>query len=148
MADTVLRRQFELPAEDEEYLDAHGYTWETVVIIEGDGRALWLFLQRYPLPSGYCGMVADALQQLENTTIGIRVTGYPGGALDMAYFYPPMRRADGKTIPAVSDLTLDGKTYQQWSRHYTPVNPFRVGIDSISTHLGVVDEWLRREFHR
>ena len=144
----LLRREFDLPAEDEEYLDGRGVEWETAVVMEGGSRALWLFVYEFPLPPGYCAVADEARTNLTTATLGVRVTGYPAGALDMAYFYPPLRRTDGRAIPNLGDIALDGKVFQQWSRHYTPANPFRVGIDSIGTHLSLVEEWLRREFGR
>jgi hypothetical protein len=146
--DPTLRRDFDLPEEDEEYLEALGLPWETAVLTEGGSRALWLFIHDFPLPTGYSPKHEQGSVALERATAGVRVTGYPGGALDMVYFHPPLRRTDGRDIPNLGDLTLDGRLFQQWSRHYTPTNPFRVGIDNIGTHLGLVEEWLSREFRR
>jgi len=142
-----VRRAFELPPEDETSLEARGEMWETVALPEGGGTSLWLFIYDHVLPPGYCNAAAGGLA-IGSCLIGLRLTGYPAGALDMAYFHPPLHRVDGRPIPAVSELTLDGKQFQQWSRHYTPANPFRVGVDTLSTHLGVVDEWLAREVRR
>lgn len=139
------RRQFDLPEEDEDALAARGLGWETVIVREGGGEALWLLVHDYPIPNGFSCDTVGGRQPADRVLVGVRVTGYPGGKLDMAYFHPPLHRADGKPIPAVSSLDVDGKCMQQWSRHYSPANPFRVGIDTIGTHLCVVDEWLQRE---
>ena len=64
------------------------------------------------------------------------VAGYPAAALDMIYLHPPLQRSDGQAIPAVSTCLLDGTTYQQWSRHYTPANPWRIGFDDVTVICG------------
>jgi hypothetical protein len=147
-AQPALRREFDLPEEDEEYLEARGLPWETAVIMEGGTRSLWLFIHDFPLPPGYSSKQDPGSTPLNTAIAGIRVTGYPGGALDMVYFHPPLRRTDGRPIPNLGDLMLDGKAFQQWSRHYTAANRFRIGIDNIGTHLSLVEEWLYREFRR
>ena len=45
----------------------------------------------------------------------------------------------------LSAHALDGKQYQQWSRHRTAANPWRPGLDNVGTHLIQVDSWLQRE---
>jgi hypothetical protein len=140
-----VRRDFDLPEEDEQDLEARELEWETVVLTEGGAQSHWLFIRNFPLPPGYSSSYASAIGA---AIIGIRVSGYPGAALDMVYIHPALRRTDGRAIPNVGDITLDGKPFQQWSRHYTPANPFRVGIDGLTTHLRLVEEWLLREFRR
>ncbi len=150
-APPTLRRQFDLPEEDVEALDVRGLRWETVLLTEvgQEAQAFWVFIHEFPLPKGYAGLSPTGTPvPLDKATVGIRVTGYPGGALDMAYFCPPLSRADGCTINNLGDMPLGGQTFQQWSRHYTPANPFRVGIDTIGTHLNLVEEWLLRELSR
>lgn len=138
-----LRREFDLPEEDEEFLQALGLPWETAVIAEGSSRALWVFIHDYPLPAGYSA--SGSASSLETVMLGIRVTGYPSTALDMVYVHPPIRRSSGQAIAAVGELTLDGRTFQQWSRHYSSNNQFRIGFDNIGTHLSLADEWFRKE---
>lgn len=142
------RRQFDLPEDDAAWLDANGLRWESVVVKEGGAEALWLFLHAYPIPAGYAVTTPSGLVTVEQSLVGVRVTGYPGGDLDMVYFHPPLQRLDSKAIHSVSDLSVDGKPFQQWSRHYTSANPFRRGVDNIGTHLALMEEWLRRELAR
>ena len=71
---------------------------------------------------------------------------YSDSQIDMVYFKPGLARRDGKGINNLSQMTIAGQTWQQWSRHRTQQNPWRSGIDDIASHLGLVDEWLRREF--
>lgn len=127
------RRQFRLPAEEERYLESRGFFWETV----SDGGQ-WLIIHDWVLPSGYStGKVKIAL---------LVPPSYPDGEIDMVYVLPALSRTDGKPIGALSNQPIGGETWQRWSRHRTGANPWRVGIDDVSTHLTLVDEWFGREF--
>jgi hypothetical protein len=145
---TALRREVDLPGDDVEGLDALGLRWETAVVPENGRRAYWLFIDKYPIPAGYAPRDVAGATAVSTVTMAVRLTGYPGGGLDMVYVSPPLRRVDGTAIPNVSDLSIAGQRFQQWSRHYTKANPFRVGVDSIITHLALADEWFAREFRR
>ena len=57
-----------------------------------------------------------------------------------------LSRIDGKGINNLSQVVIAGEAWQQWSRHRTGQNPWRPGVDDIASHLGLVDDWLRREF--
>lgn len=146
LTDTPQRREFQLPEEDEEFLDASGLPWEAAVVMEGASRALWIFVTDYPLPVGYSQ--SETSLQVKTVTLGIRVTGYPSTGLDMVYVHPPLCRSSGQQIAAVGNLTLDGRTFQQWSRHYSSTNQFRIGTDNIGTHLSLIDEWFRKEVRK
>jgi hypothetical protein len=127
-----LRRQFKLPAEDMEFLEGRGQEWETVV----DGGAQWVLMQGFFIPSGYnVGQATAAIRIIAN---------YPEAALDMVYFEPHLSRADGKSINALSAYTLDGRNFQQWSRH-RPGNSWRVGEDNLATHCTYAMGWLKDE---
>ena len=130
-----LRRAFDLPEEDREHLDARGLPWETVS--EKDNQ--WLLIHDFPIPEGYSH---------RSVTAAIRIpANYPTAGLDMVYFHPSLAREDGIHIRATEGtVAVDGRTFQQWSRHRTAANPWRPGIDQISTHLSLVEEWLLREF--
>ncbi|MFZ5894782.1 MAG: E2/UBC family protein [Myxococcota bacterium] len=130
------RRQFDLPSFDVAHLETTGLEWETVV----EGEARWLLLHDRPVAQGY--NVAKAL-----TAIRI-APSYPEAQIDMVYFHPPLVRSDGRTLSAVSEPTIDGKLFQQWSRHRTNENPWRPGEDDISSHLALVDGWLEKELRR
>jgi len=131
-APPTARREFQLPEDDVTALDALDYFWETIVV----GGVAWLLVHDWPVPAGFNAARVTAAIRL--------VAGYPAAALDMIYFHPPLRRQDGRAILAISELLLDGTTYQQWSRHYTPANPWRVGVDDVASHLRAAEEWLRR----
>ena len=127
-------REFDLPEEDVEYLDARGLEWDTI----REGGAQWLLLHDFPIPAGYC---------VSQATVALSITaGYPTSGLDMAYFSPTLALSGGSPIRAADHMvTIRGTAYQRWSRHYSSANPWRPGIDNISTHLGAVEEWLVKE---
>ncbi len=133
-AQQTLRREFRLPEGDEEELDASGRPWETIV--QNDSR--WVILHEYQIPTGYAQPTALLAVQISPS--------YPDGDLDMAYFHPHLSACDNRSIGGLSEHSLDGKNWQRWSRHRTPENPWRPGVDNISTHLLQVDCWLSREF--
>ncbi|RIH66190.1 hypothetical protein D1164_04570 [Mariniphaga sediminis] len=129
-----MRRQFTLPEEDILFLDNLGLEWETII----DRGMHWVIVHDYPVPLKYdCSSVSVAVK-IE--------TGYPRLGLDMAYFFPHLKRSDGKGIRAVCNMTIDGKQYQRWSRHRTAANPWRAGVDDLSTHFSLINFWFEQEF--
>lgn len=129
-----MRKQFHLPENDTEFLEASGYSWETV--IETNHR--WLLINDFPIISGY---------NHEKVMVALRIDpGYPSSQIDMVYFFPHIQRNDGKSIGALANQNFDGKQWQRWSRHRSRTNPWRPEVDDISTHLGLVKYWLEREF--
>ena len=130
---TKLRRDFKLPEEDVECLNDRGLRWETVM----EGGTKWLIIRGYPIPRGYNYEAAD---------LALRIPpSYPDDQIDMVYFHPVLALTTGKTIRQLTPLTIEGKAYQQWSRHRTAANPWRPGLDGVGTHLLQVDDWLYRE---
>lgn len=131
------RRHFALPEEDREHLEALGLPWEAV---HQDG-AMWLVIHRYPVPPGYNHSEISAAFRIQ--------AGYPTAQIDMVFVHPALRRIDGKPIGCTQGtLPLDGKVFQQWSRHRTSVNPWRPGEDNLASHLALVDDWFLREFRK
>jgi hypothetical protein len=129
LAESKPRRQFQLPSEDEGYLNSLGLSWEAIK--NEHGR--WVLLHKHPLPPGYSQQVA---------TMAIRIEGgYPPGRLDMAFFLPHLTRADGKPIHKISSVQIDGCDYQQWSRHYE----WSDDVDTLATHHLHVTNWLDAE---
>ena len=127
---SAARRMFALPEEDTELLNAGGYDWETV---ESGGR--WLLIHDFTLPQGFT---------LPSTSAAIQIpSGYPSGALDMVYFHPAIMRMDGVVIPATqASVSVDGKQWQRWSRHYTSANPWCPGDYNVITHLNLARTWV------
>lgn len=128
-----MRRELDLPANDVEHLDSTGLKWETIV----EGSARWLLIHDRPTHLAYAPEVAL-------TALNI-VPDYADGALDMVWFFPALNLKSGRTIRQLSPQKIDGREFQRWSRHRTPVNPWRPGLDDIAAHLILVDHWLARE---
>lgn len=128
-----MRRMFQLPEDDVSFLDTQGYVWETIV-----ANGNWLIIHNYSVPNGYNTKAVKLALRIEG--------GYPLSQIDMVYFHPPLKRVDGKPINALATQPIENEQWQRWSRHRTPVNPWRSGLDDVSTHLSLVNNWLEREF--
>lgn len=130
----VNKRDFLLPQEDVIFLEEKGLAYETVI----SDSAQWVILRDYKLPCGYSQSNAD---------VAIRIPqNYPIAALDMFYMYPNLSRTDGQAIGALSPLVIEGKQYQQWSRHRTGDNQWVPGEDNLATHIAIMDHSLNQEF--
>jgi len=127
---SAARRAFALPEEDTGLLNAGGFDWE---VVESNGR--WLLIHDFPLPPGFTAA---------STSAAIQITpGYPSAALDMIYFCPPVVRADSRPIPCTqATVTVDGKQWQRWSRHYTAANPWKLGEYNVVTHINLAQTWV------
>jgi hypothetical protein len=131
------RRVFRLPEMDEAFLDSLGIAWDTIQ----EGGVQWLILRAYRLPQGYDQEIVDIAIQIS--------AGYPAAALDMAYLTPPVGRRDGRSINNTEGRnSIDGQTWQMWSRHRTPENPWIHGEDDLASHIHYMDAWLAAEFER
>lgn len=129
------RSDFLMPQADSEFLEANDYQWET--IREGQNR--WLIIRGFSIPPGY---------NVEKADLALNIPpAYPTAQIDMVYFFPHLSLQSGRVIKALTPLSVEGKNYQQWSRHRTPANPWRPGIDDVSTHLSQVTHWLERELN-
>lgn len=130
-----MRRDFQLPPEDQRFLDEYGLLWETL-----NKSGLWVLLHDFSTQqSGY---------NHANVIAAVRIPpAYPNNALDMVYFYPHLSRIDGKTINATNATQpIDGKSFQRWSRHYTKQNPYDTSKPNLGNHILVIEDWLLREF--
>ena len=131
-----MRREFQLPPEDLEYLEASGYAWDAIVV----GNVKWLILYAYPIPHGY---------NVTTAIVALRLPpAYPDEQIDMVNFHPALSLVSGGAIRALSMHVIDGKNFQQWSRHRTPANPWRIGLDNLGTHMLQVNSWLDRELQK
>ncbi|HEX2546556.1 MAG TPA: multiubiquitin domain-containing protein [Ramlibacter sp.] len=130
------RRQFALLKGDASYLDSLGLRWETVK----DGGVQAAIIYGWPLPAGYNVGSADVHVRFNS--------GYPDTQLDMAYFAPALARANGRGINNLSEAPFDGRSWQQWSRHRTDASAWRPGVDDLSTHMALVDDWLAAELRK
>lgn len=133
-----MRRQFQLQAQDEQFLDAAGLPWEALVEEGNSHGKRWLLVKGFHVPDGYTHSAVDLAISI--------VPAYPDAQLDMAWFHPHLARRDGTVPGAVGGgYVIDGRDWQRWSRHRTGVNPWRPGLDDVSTHVGLIREWLARE---
>lgn len=130
----MMRREFELLNDDLKFLDVSGFEWESII----DQGMLWIIIHDFPVIKGYNHDKVDVAIKIE--------TGYPRAQLDMAYFYPALERLDNKLINATCFQMIDGKQFQRWSRHRTGENPWREGIDDLSTHISLISFWFEQEF--
>ena len=130
------RREFSLPKEDLDWLERGGLRYE-LVRENGVSRVV---IYDWPVPAGYDRSTIDVNVRIE--------AGYPDTQIDMAYFFPGLSRQDRRAIRALCAEAFDGKTWQRWSRHRTPANPWRPGVDNLETHFALVDEWLIRELKK
>jgi hypothetical protein len=128
-----MRKDFDLPEDDEQFLDRNNYKWET--IIEKDTN--WLIIRDFPIINGY---------NVRNSDAAIKIPSqYPDSKLDMVNFYPHFSRNDKIGMPNVGDgPIIEEKKYQQWSRH----REWRIGIDSLENHIEEVHYWLENEFNK
>jgi hypothetical protein len=124
------RRAFGLPEEDVDFLNSLGLVWETIF----DDKVRWLLIHDYAIPAGF---------NVVKATLALKVEGgYPPAKLDMAYFKPDLSK--GANIPNLSNIAINGESFQQWSRHYE----WREGVDTLATHYLRVQEWLVSELKR
>jgi len=126
------RRDFKLPAPDEDYVNGLGLRWETLC----DCQMQWLIFRGWKLPAGYNVNIVDLAVLIPSN--------YSDTQIDMVYVKPHLSRQDGRSINNLSDQAIAGEIWQRWSRHRTNQNPWRSGIDDVASHLGLVDECLPR----
>ncbi|WP_124979094.1 E2/UBC family protein [Nonlabens xiamenensis] len=100
----------------------------------------WVILRNFELPDGYNHKVADVAIMIHPQ--------YPVSQLDMIYFSPCLQRADGKHIGALTNRSLEGKTYQQWSRHRNAANKWDPNVDNVESHLDLMMANLELEFKK
>lgn len=130
------RQDFSLPRTDLDWLYSTGLQFELV----SQSGILRIVLYGFEVPNGYNHCKVD---------VNVRIDpGYPDTQIDMVYVYPPLVRTDGIPIRALASDDFDGKNWQRWSRHRTPANPWRSGLDNLSTHFNLVEEWFARELRK
>jgi len=129
-----LRRQFRLLEKDEAYLALRGLIWESIT----DGGRRWLIIRSMDLPAGFNHSSGDFAIDVPTT--------YPSAALDMFYCVPHLKLASGASISKTeSTQSIEGVSYQRWSRHLNGKTRWNPQTDSVVTHLAVIEESLLRE---
>ncbi len=128
---------FAFTEEDQSFADRHPGSVERV----SEGSVNWVLIHGMDVPDGY---------NVSKVTAAIMLpVGYPTCGLDMVYFYPELSLTSGKAIHAAEvRQTIQGKSYQRWSRHFTSQAPWRPGIDCLETYYAMIQGWLRREVTR
>lgn len=93
-------------------------------------------IRGYVLPPGYDRAQSDLLLRLS--------PGFPDVPPDMWWFDPAIRLRDGRNVQAteVTEHHL-GRTWQRWSRHFTP-GQWRSGTDSLESFLALIRKELER----
>ncbi|WOI47868.1 E2/UBC family protein [Acidovorax sp. BLS4] len=128
------RRQFKVLADDEKFLDDLGLRWETV--LEAERR--WLLIHDYQLPVGYAPSVVTLALDIHRD--------YPVTQIDMFYFTPFVRRANGAEIPSTQvRAMIGGMEFQGWSRHRTEASKWDEHTDNVRSHMVLVDTCLAKE---
>jgi hypothetical protein len=122
-----------LPAPDTQYLNER----ISQHAVAAEGGMICVVLAGFPLPAGFDRSHSDLLLRLS--------PGYPDVPPDMWWFDPPLKLADGRTVPAteVRETHL-GRSWQRWSRHFSQ-GQWRSGVDCLETFLGLIQRELRRE---
>ena len=130
------RREFALPEDDLFWLADAPHRFELVA----EHGVLRVVLYGFPVPPGYNHRAVDVNVRIES--------GYPDTQIDMVYVHPELQRLDGVPIGATCPEAFDGKQWQRWSRHRTPANPWRPGVDNLASHFALVKHWFVRELQK
>lgn len=121
-----------IPHFDEEYLIGRRFSYS----VGSEANMICLVISDLKLPDGYNQAKSDLLLRLN--------PGYPDVAPDMWWFNPAIVLADGRIVRATEAReTHLGKTWQRWSRHFTP-GQWKSGIDSLESFLALVQKELQR----
>lgn len=121
-----------LPDSDARYLADRGI--EHAVAVEANMTCV--VFPGFSLPTGFDRAQSDLLIRLS--------PGYPDVPPDMWWFDPPIRRLDGRGIPATESIELHlGRRWQRWSRHLVG-GQWRAGIDGLESFLALVRKELAK----
>ena len=128
------RRDFALLDRDETYLDKLGLRWETVV----DADRRWLLIHDYPIPAGYTA---------DRTRLALEIPlTYPGAQIDMFYAHPPLALTTGRPIDRTQvRANILGLEFHGWSRHRNASASWDSALDSVATHLALVESAIAKE---
>ncbi len=128
---------FAFTEEDQLFADRHDGQVERVV----ESGNHWVLIHDFQVPEGYNVKMVTAAVMLPS--------GYPMCGPDMVYFYPVLSLNSGKKIHAAeARMMIQGKSYQRWSRHFTPSAPWRPEEDSLETYSLMIQSWLKKEVSR
>lgn len=104
--------------------------------VTAEANMTCVVFSNFPLPVGFDRAQSNLLVRLK--------AGYPDIPPDMWWFDPPIRRADGKPIPATEVMENHlGRSWQRWSRHFT-AGQWKSGVDGLESFIALV----RRELEK
>lgn len=133
-ASSGLHRAFDIRPEDETFLEKRGLKWDAVI----DLGQRWCILRGYRVPEGYLQTETDIAVLIPPT--------YPAAALDMFYCYPNLQLRSGRQIPCTQTRQLiGGISFQRWSRHRQADTAWNPSVDSLVSHVALIDEAITRE---
>lgn len=131
---TAVRNEFALLDVDEEFLNNHHASWETLL----DGPRRWLVIHDYPVPLGYGVKRIDLALEVPSN--------YPMAQIDMFYAHPPLVLANGQRLANTEAFVdIKGRQFQRWSRHRGAGAPWLSNTDNVITHLALVEAALLKE---
>lgn len=116
------QKPFSLPRRDERYLSNKNIRYD---LLTGENNEKIIIFKQVPLPPHKFNFTtADVLVILPD--------GYPDCPTDMFYTDPWLKLSGTNAYPKAADqsYSLNGKSWQRWSRHN---NQWRPGIDGIKT---------------
>ena len=112
-----------LPEPDAVYLERAGIQHR----VFEEGGMLNVELLGFPLPTGLNAHHASVLFRLSPS--------YPDTPPDMWWIIPHLTAVGGGQIPATEVIeTIDGRSWQRWSRHLDPT-AWRSGIDGLESYV-------------
>ena len=119
-----------LPEIDVGYLNERGIAHEIVV----DSGMTCVVMPQWSLPRGFDRSESNLLIRLS--------PGYPDVPPDMWWFYPPVRLATGRDLPATSVVEdYLGRSWQRWSRHFSG-GQWQSGVDGLESFLALIRQNL------
>lgn len=105
---------------DQEFLEGLGFQFE---VKAGSNEDL-VVIKQVTLNARYKPAVADILIKVPPP--------YPTVKLDMFYLFPDVTFASGGPCPGTTSCSIDGRQWQQWSRHL-PDGVWRPATDCLET---------------
>jgi hypothetical protein len=121
-----------LPEGDLAYLAERGLKYS----VQPEANMTCVVIEAYCLPQGYHPKHSDLLLRLS--------PGYPDVPPDMWWFDPPVRLANGGSIPATEHIeTHLGRAWQRWSRHFNS-GQWKSGIDSLESFMALIRKDLSK----
>lgn len=121
-----------LPPADAAYLAERGIGYTVTM----DGPMTCVVFPGWPVPPGYSRSSVDLLLRLP--------PGFPDVPPDMWWVAPALQLAGGGVVEAtqLTEVYL-GRSWQRWSRHFTP-GQWRPGTDSLESFLARVRAEIQR----